>query len=186
MSISVYLSKGIIVMTRIDSYRLTAALAGAAALTWFGGSPSFAADPTGIWQTEDGRARIRTEHCRSSKGDLCGYVVWLKDPRDDNGKSRLDASNTDTRKKDRPLLGHEMMAGLKPVAEGRYEGKVYNADNGKLYSSEVWSDEPSELSVKGCVAAILCGMQNWKRVSDVLPGQLQGPTDAAGGPRSER
>ena len=94
-------------------------------------------------------------------------------------------ANTEARKKTRPLLGHELMVELKPTDEGRYDGKVYNADNGKLYSSQVWSEQPSELSVKGCVAAILCGMQTWTRVSDVLPGQLQGLTDAASGPRSD-
>ena len=77
-----------------------------------------------------------------------------------------------------------MLLGLKPNAEGRYEGKIYNADNGKSYDVTVWSDQPSALTVKGCML-VFCASQSWKRVADVVPGQLQGPTDGPGGPRSD-
>ena len=79
-----------------------------------------------------------------------------------------------------------MMIGLKPAEDGRFEGKIYNADNGKLYDVKVWSEEPTGLSVKGCLFSYLCMTQSWKRVADVLPGQLQAPTDAVGGPRLDK
>ena len=165
---------------------IRASLPGAAALVWFGTVPAFAVDPIGVWQTEDGRARIRTEHCGSGKADLCGYVVWLRDPRDGEGHVRLDSLNADTGKRARPLLGHELMTTLKPNGEGRYEGEVYNADNGKLYTSEVWSETPSSLVVKGCVAVVICGKQSWTRVDDTLPGQLLRPRYAVGGSKPDR
>ena len=173
-------------MTRIVSFRLAASLAGIAALAFWDIGPAFAADPAGTWLTEDGRGRNRTEHCGPGKADLCGYVVWMKEPTDENGKPRLDESNPDAKKKTRPVLGHELMTALKPADEGRYEGKVYNADNGKSYDVKVWSEAPAELSVRGCLFSYLCKTQSWKRVSDTLPGQLLGATDAAGGPRSDR
>jgi uncharacterized protein (DUF2147 family) len=172
-------------MVRFVSPRLAASLAGLAALACCDIAPAFAAEPIGTWLTEDGRGRIRTEHCGPGKADLCGYVVWMKEPMDDKGKPRLDASNPDAKKKTRPVLGHELMTALKPSDEGRFEGKVYNADNGKSYDVEVWSEAADELSVKGCLFSYLCKTQTWKRVSDVLPGQLQGATDAPGGPRSD-
>ena len=171
-------------MTPIATRRLAAPLAGLAALILGAGAAS-AADPVGTWQTQDGKGRVRTEHCGPAKADLCGFVVWMKEPIT-QGKPRLDASNPDAKKKGRLVLGHEMMVGLKPTEEGRYEGEIYNADNGKLYDVKVWSEENAELSVKGCLFSYLCMTQGWKRVSDVLPGQLQAPTDAAGGPRSDR
>ena len=173
-------------MTRLVSFRLAATLAGTAALACCAAGSAFAADATGTWLTEDGRGRIRTEHCGPGKADLCGYVVWMKEPMDEKGKPRLDESNPDAKKKARPVLGHELMTALKPADEGRYEGKVYNADNGKSYDVKVWSEEPAELSVKGCLFSYLCKTQSWKRVSDVVPGQLVGATDGAGGPRSDR
>ncbi len=173
-------------MTRIIFPRIAASLAGLAALACCDVGAAVAADAAGTWQTEDGRGRVRTEHCGPGRADLCGFVVWMKEPMDEKGKPRLDESNPDAKKKARPVLGHEMMTGLKPADEGRYEGKVYNADNGKFYDVKVWSEEPAELSVRGCLFSYLCKTQSWKRVSDVLPGQLQGTTDASGGPRSDR
>jgi uncharacterized protein (DUF2147 family) len=143
-----------------------------------------AAEPFGTWQTEDGRARIRTERCGSDHARLCGFVVWGNDLLDENGKPKVDRYNPDPSKQGRLLLGHQLLSGLKRNAEGRFEGKIYNADNGKSYDVTMWSDQPSELTVKGCMLAVFCGSQTWSRVVDVTPGQLQGATDAPGGPRS--
>ncbi|GEP00341.1 DUF2147 domain-containing protein [Methylobacterium haplocladii] len=159
-----------------------AAIAGLAALPV---APAAAADPVGTWLTEDGRARVRTEPCGPGKIHLCGYVVWGSKPLDETGKPKRDRYNPDPAKQSRPLLGHQMILGLKRNAEGRYVGSIYNGDNGKSYEVTVWSEAPSELSVKGCLLAVLCGTQTWTRVTDLLPGQLQGATDAAGGPRSD-
>ncbi len=172
-------------MVRIPSRRFALSLAGAAAVAGLAIAPARAADPAGTWKTEDGRGRIRTERCGTGKADLCGYVVWMKEPQDGEGKPRLDTSNPDAKKRGRPVLGHEMMVALKPADDGRFEGKVYNADNGKSYDVKVWSEAPDTLSVKGCIMAVFCGTQSWDRVTDVVSGQLQAPTDAAGGPRSD-
>ncbi|MEO7012375.1 MAG: DUF2147 domain-containing protein, partial [Nitrobacter sp.] len=37
------------------------------------------ADPTGIWLTQAGDAKVRVSKCHSG---LCGIVVWLRDPID--------------------------------------------------------------------------------------------------------
>lgn len=160
-------------------------LALAALATLLLGGTARAAEPFGTWLTEDGRGRIRTERCGPGNAQLCGYVVWTKEPNDAQGKPKLDAENPDVAKRSRPLLGHELMVGLKSNDDGGYEGKVYNADNGKLYSVTVWSEEPAELSVRGCLISYVCKTQAWKRVSDTASGQLKGATDAPGGPRSD-
>lgn len=143
-----------------------------------------AAEPFGTWLTEDGRARVRTERCGSDPSRLCGFIVWGSKPLDETGKPKIDKSNPDPSKQARPQLGHQMLIGLQRNEEGRYEGKVYNADGGKFYDVTVWSDQAAVLTVKGCML-VFCASQSWKRVADVVPGQLQGPTDGAGGPRSD-
>lgn len=148
-------------------------------------APVAAADPTGTWLTEDGRARVRTEFCGADRRHLCGYIVWGSKPLDETGKPKRDQYNPDPRKQARLQIGHQMILGLKPNEEGRYAGRIYNADNGKSYDVTIWSEAPSELSVRGCLLAVLCGTQTWTRVTDALPGQLQGATDAVGGPRSD-
>jgi uncharacterized protein (DUF2147 family) len=142
-------------------------------------------DASGIWLTEDGRARVRTERCGPQNTNLCGYVVWGSKPLDDQGQPRVDGANPDPHKRTRLQLGHQLILGLKPNAEGHYEGKIYNADNGKSYDVQVWSDDPAALQVKGCMLAIFCGSQTWKRVTDVAPGQLTGPTNGPNGPRAD-
>ena len=167
-------------------YRLAAVALVAAVATVTCGrlNAARAAEPFGTWFTEDGRARVRTERCGSDASRLCGFVVWGSEPLDKDGKSKVDRYNPNPAWQARPQLGHQMLLGLKPNAEGRYEGKIYNADNGKSYDVTVWSDQPSALTVKGCML-VFCASQSWKRVADVVPGQLQGPTDGPGGARSD-
>lgn len=168
-------------MPQILARLVTVAVIGVAALEC---GPAAAADPTGTWLTEDGRARVRTELCGSDHGHLCGYVVW-RNPKDDKAQGPLDKANPDPRRQARPLLGHQMILGLKPDSDGRYAGRIYNGDNGKSYDVSIWSEKPSELSVRGCLLTVLCGTQTWTRVTGVEPGQLQAATDAPGGPRSD-
>jgi uncharacterized protein (DUF2147 family) len=142
-------------------------------------------DPSGTWLTEDGRARIRIEKCPSRTDRVCGYAVWLKTPNDDKGQPRVDFKNTDAKKRSRPSLGHQLIMGLKPNADNRYEGQIYNADDGKLYDVSIWTEEPGELNVRGCLMGFLCGSQTWTRANDVAPGQLTGATGAPNGPRPD-
>lgn len=167
-------------------YRLATVAAVAAVATLTGGRPNaaHAAEPFGTWLTEDGRARVRTERCGSDATRLCGFVVWGSEPLDKDGKPKVDRYNPNPARQGRPQLGHQMLPGLKPNAEGHFEGKIYNADNGKSYDVTIWSDQSAALTVKGCML-VFCATQSWKRVVDVIPGQLQGPTDAPDGPRSD-
>jgi len=142
-------------------------------------------DPSGVWLTEDGKARIRLEKCGAQSNNICGYAVWLKTPLNDEGKPRIDFRNPDVKKQSRPSLGHQLILGLKPNTEGKYEGKIYNAENGKYYDVTLWSDQPGELTLRGCMLAILCGSQTWEQKADVAPGQLTGPTNGANGPRAD-
>ncbi|KQP08765.1 MAG: DUF2147 domain-containing protein [Methylobacterium sp.] len=142
-------------------------------------------DATGTYLTEDGRARIRVEKCGPQNTNLCGYVVWLKVPLNDKGQPRVDFKNPDTKKQARPSLGHQLIMGLKPDADARYAGKIYNADEGKFYDVTMWADQPTELSVRGCMLGFLCGSQTWSKVNDVVPGQLTAATNQPGGPRSD-
>lgn len=143
------------------------------------------ADPSGTYLTEDGRARIRIEKCGPAEKNLCGYVVWLKVPLNDKNQPRVDFKNPDPKKQARASLGHQLILGLKPNADARYEGKIYNSEDGKSYDVTIWTEEPGELTVRGCLIAFLCKSQTWNKVTDVLPGQLTAATNTPGGPRSD-
>ena len=142
-------------------------------------------NPSGVWLTEDGKARIRVEKCGPQDTNVCGYVVWLRTPLNDQGKPRVDFRNPDPKKQARASLGHQMLMGLKANSEGQYEGKVYNAEDGKYYGVTLWSEQQGRLTVKGCLVAFLCMSQAWTEKTDIAQGQLTGPTNGTNGPRAD-
>jgi uncharacterized protein (DUF2147 family) len=146
-------------------------------------SPS--GDPVGTWLTENGVGRIRIEQCVPDRKAICGFAVWMKKATDEDGHPLRDSHNPDPQKRSRPLLGHQMILDLKPNDEGRYEGEIYNAENGKNYDVTLWVEDSGELRVKGCFLRYLCGSQSWTRVTDIVPGELSGPTGGPKGPRRD-
>jgi uncharacterized protein (DUF2147 family) len=111
--------------------------------------------PVGEWLVEDGRAQIRIEPCGPN---LCGYVSHTKNPGD------TDKKNPDPKLRSRPIVGMMMMIDMKPVGE-RWEGKIYNSENGSSYNSKISMRNANTLRVEGCVfGGMFCGGQNWKRV----------------------
>jgi uncharacterized protein (DUF2147 family) len=119
-------------------------------------------DPAGVWLTEAGDAKIRVSKCGSG---LCGTVIWLKDPIDPaTGGPQLDDKNNDPALARRPIIGIHIFHGMKSVAERKWSGRIYNADNGKTYASDVSLAGPRKLEVRGCVLAILCGGETWTKL----------------------
>jgi len=181
-SFSVRMLKGNFVMSTL---RTLAPLASFALVALTGFAQAAPRDPSGTWLDADGKARIRVEKCGPQNTQICGYAVWLKVPLNDQGKPRVDFRNPDPKKQTRASLGHQLILGLKPNADSRYEGKIYNAEDGKTYDVTLWSDEPGKLTVKGCLVAFLCMSQAWTQTNDVIAGQLSGPTNGPNGPRAD-
>ena len=168
---------------RLIAYGIVAMGAMAASGTSHAASP---VDPSGTWLTEDGRARIRIERCGPTLDEVCGYIVWMKSPLDPRGQPFRDEFNPDKVRRSRPVLGHQLLMGLKPNAEGRFEGQIYNAEDGKSYAVSLWRVSPDRLKLKGCMLAILCSTQNWVSTNDALPGQLVGVTGELNGPKPDK
>lgn len=156
---------------------------GLIAATLAGAALAAPAGPGGTWRTQDGRARVRVETCGPARDRLCGYIVWLQDAGPD-GRGGQDLRNPDRSKAGRYLLGHQIMLGLNPVGGAHYQGKIYNAEDGKSYDVEVWVAENGALQVKGCLL-IFCKTESWTRTGDVEQGQLAGPTGGSNGPRAD-
>lgn len=131
------------------------------------------ADPAGTWLVEDGRAKIRIEKCGPDHKNLCGAVVWLKDPLDEKGQPKKDLKNPDPAKRSRPALGMPLISNLTPDDDEVYVGQIYNAENGKMYDVKLHAEKQAELNVKGCILSILCMSQHWTRVADMpLPNTV--------------
>ena len=126
-----------------------------------------AAEPLGEWLVAGRDARIRIADCG---GALWGVVSWEKDP-------GVDSKNPDPAKRSRPTLGMAVLLGLKPQAANRWDGALYNAENGKTYSGGITRLGEDMLRVRGCVLGILCGGETWTRVKAPEGGSAE--SDAA-------
>ncbi|MDE2378492.1 DUF2147 domain-containing protein [Bradyrhizobium sp.] len=124
-------------------------------------NPAFAADPTGDWRVADGVANIRVAQCY---GSMWGAVSWEKTP---GGR---DEYNPDVSKRNRPTLGMVILFDMKKKAGvDQWEGQVYNAKDGQLYSSTITPVGTDQLEIKGCVLGFLCGGETWTRVGPPIP-----------------
>jgi len=139
-------------------------LAAAALLMLAGSQSALAADPTGVWLTQPGTSRIRVADCG---GALCGTIIWLKEPNDpDTGKAKTDKHNSDAARRSRPLMGVQIMLGMKPAGDGKWNGQVYNAEDGKTYSGNLTFSGGNSLQLQGCaLGGLVCKSQTWTKVN---------------------
>ena len=123
---------------------------------------ALAAEPTGTWLTQGGNSRIKIADCG---GALCGTIVWLKEPNDpETGKPKTDKNNSDASKRSRPLMGVQIVLGMKPNGADKWAGQVYNAEDGKTYSGSFALIGADTAQLKGCVlGGLICKAQTWTR-----------------------
>ena len=114
---------------------------------------------------------------------MWGVVAWEKTP---GGK---DKNNPDAAKQSRPTLAMPILIDMKkkPGVDA-WEGQVYNAKDGQLYSSTIKPVGTDQLEIQGCVLGFLCGGETWTRVGPPIPsspansmakGAPKGPAGAA-------
>jgi uncharacterized protein (DUF2147 family) len=111
-------------------------------------------EPTGEWAVEGDLAHVRIEKCG---GQLWGIVSWEKSP-------GTDSKNPDPSKRARPTLGMPILLGMAPGQQNRWDGQIYNSNDGKTYAAHISLASADTLRVEGCVLGFLCGGQSWSRV----------------------
>lgn len=126
---------------------------------------ALAADPVGTWLTDGGKSRVRIANCGAA---LCGTIVWLKDPNNrDTGQPVTDRRNADPGKRGRPVIGIEIIAGMKPSGTpGRWAGDIYNPEDGKTYGASLQMIDARTVELKGCgLGGLICKTQTWSRAN---------------------
>ena len=119
-----------------------------------------AAEPTGIWLTQNGDAHIRVAKCGAN---MCGTIIWLKDAIDPaTGKPPVDSRNPDPSKRNIKILGMRIFA-MTPAGNGIFGGPIYSTDDGQTYPAKILLRPDDYLEIQGCSGA-LCGSELWRRV----------------------
>ena len=104
-------------------------------------------DANGIWKLDSGKVTVRIAPCGSS---LCGAIVGLAKPLDKKGRPKVDKKNPNEGLRKRPLIGLTVMANMRPAGANKWRGTIYNADDGRTYSSHM-KLSGNNMKVKGCV-----------------------------------
>lgn len=94
--------------------------------------PANAAPPAevGVWVDHDGKGAIEIKQCGQA---LCGNIVWLKQPLNDEGQPLYDRRNPDAGKRNRPICGLPVIGNVRQTAEGWDEGWIYSPEEGNQY-----------------------------------------------------
>jgi uncharacterized protein (DUF2147 family) len=129
-----------------------AALLGTLAFT----APALAqsGDPSGVWLSQSGETRVKIGKCGAV---YCGTIVASKQAKDVN--------NPDPAKRDRSLVGVQMISDIQPSGSG-FSGQLYNFQDGKTYTGKLRLMGPKALELSGCVlGGLFCKSQTWTRVN---------------------
>jgi uncharacterized protein (DUF2147 family) len=138
-----------------------------AAVLAFATSPALAdSTPIGEWMVKDGYGTVRIDNCA---GKMWGIIAWEK-------VAGVDNENPDPAKRGRPSLGVPILLGMAPTRPNKWEGEIYNTENGKTYSGNISLIDDHTLQLEGCLFPnFLCGGQKWTRVTTPPAGGVSLP-----------
>ncbi|MEL6865992.1 MAG: DUF2147 domain-containing protein [Bacteroidota bacterium] len=115
----------------------------------------------GIWKTvnEEGETESHVEIFEKS-GKFYGKVVKLI-----SAEEGSICDKCPDEKKDQPILGLEILWGLKSYKDYWSYGKIMDPNNGKTYKCSIWLKSPDQLTVRGYIGISALGRsQTWYRV----------------------
>ena len=115
----------------------------------------------GVWLSE--KKRLKVEVYESNK-KYFGKILWQYEKIDpETGKPKLDKENPDPAKRNRPLIGLQVLKDFE-FKDGFWKnGYVYNSQNGKTYSCEIWMEGKDVLVLRG-YWGLVYHTERWTRV----------------------
>jgi uncharacterized protein (DUF2147 family) len=119
-------------------------------------------DIIGVWKDGKGKGHVQIfKH----NGKYYGKVIWLSNPKDENGKPKVDKNNPNVSQRNKPLLGLTMLKNFKYDEDEWSGGQIYNPSDGKEYKAYMKLKDPNTLAVRGYVGISLLGKTDtWTRV----------------------
>ena len=140
-----------------------------AAAQQFSTGGAYANSYYGRWRTEakdeeSKTAVVELGPCAANEQHLCGKIIDIEEPLDPaTGQPKLDKENNDKSLRQRPIIGLEMVWGLKPTQKGGYDGgQIYSPKTGKTYRASMKLVDQHTLNVTGHVL-FFTKTQTWRR-----------------------
>lgn len=115
--------------------------------------------PEGLWirSNETGWTKIQIDPADNDK--WTGTIAAMENPRN-------DTQNPDPDLRDESLIGRQLFDDMTKVSQVKWEGSLYNPENGNTYSGSLTVIDQNELRLKGCVFGFFCRTDTWLRVVD--------------------
>ena len=127
--------------------------------------------PSGEWATQGYSARVRVAPCPGDTTALCGEIVWLWNPLDDDGTQLRDSHNPKADLRQRPLIGLHILSSVRrdtTFKTIRWVGTIYDPESGRTYRATLTRSSDDILEVEGCVLFV-CRSQTWRRAASLCP-----------------
>ena len=109
-------------------------------------------------------ARVEIRACGE---ELCGGIVWLREPFDEHGRESVDENNPDQTLRNRKILGLQILQGLKPSPDAEDQwtgGTIYDPQSGRTYRCKLRREGRDQLKLRGYWGVSLLGKTTlWTR-----------------------
>lgn len=118
----------------------------------------------GVWKPSDGRSLLKIEKIGSK---YYGRIVWLKEPKDENGKPRTDVNNPDESLRSTPLRGYRILKDFIYDEEEEVwtDGTIYDPKNGSTYNCTITLVDDNTIEVRGYIGTSMFGRTDtWTRM----------------------
>ncbi len=148
---------------RLFAILLALALASGSSAAADGDGP----DPAfGFWLTASQEAIIEIGPCADAPAQACGAIVWLSEPRFEDGSAKHDKANSDPSLRARPICGLRLISGFSRVSSGVWAGgALYDPNDGATYRGTFRATGPRTLDLRGYVGLAVFGRtESWTRV----------------------
>ncbi len=119
-----------------------------------------AAGIVGVWLAPARSAHVQIFQCGAA---VCGRMISATRPR--TNPKLLDIHNQNPALRRRSMVGAMLIQGFKGGPTTWKGGRVYNPGDGKSYKGALTLVDPDHLKLQGCVLAVLCKSQVFKRIS---------------------
>ncbi|KAF5060125.1 hypothetical protein DSECCO2_328990 [anaerobic digester metagenome] len=111
------------------------------------------------YDDETGKEKSQVRIYKSANGKYVGEIVWLKEPRETDGKEKLDKHNPDAKLKQRKIMGLQILKNFTyDAGEDEWSGgTIYNPSSGKTYNSFM-KLEGTKMQVRGYIGKAWMGL----------------------------
>ncbi|WUR12576.1 DUF2147 domain-containing protein [[Empedobacter] haloabium] len=115
----------------------------------------------GRWITASGNLEVEIAPCGEA---LCGTVSKVLGNRSMSHPGQpMQAADS------RPALGMRLLTDLRPAADGTWQGRVYNRENGQTYDCELRLVAADQLELRPLGMPAMAGAQTWRRAAGGMP-----------------